>query len=256
MDLIDEFKITRMEGDQCTVVDDQVVKEFPLTLLVNGRELVTLACSPAYLDELALGYLYSEGLIETAANLLTMRLEDDRVVVQLTGALKEFPPMAQTIITSGCGRSTIHTDLSGSNLQKVTSAIRFSHELIYNLTNNLNRSSALFQETGGVHNALLADNEGSVEIFREDVGRHNAVDKLIGYMLAHELTPDDKIFLTTGRISTEILLKTARRAVPVLVSRSAPTDMAIRLAYRLGITLIGFARGKRMNIYTHPERII
>lgn len=256
MDLIDEFKITRVEGDQFSLVDDQVVKEFPLTLYVNGRELVTLACSPAHLDELALGYLYSEGVIETVEDVLTMQLQEDRVVIQLTRALRELPPMAHTIITSGCGRSTIHTDLSGSGLTKVVSTGNFPHELISNLTGNLNRSSDLFQETGGVHNALLSDCAGTIEVFREDVGRHNAVDKLIGYMLLQQSLPDDKLILTTGRISTEILLKTARRGVPVLVSRSAPTDMSIRLAYRLGITLIGFARGKRMNIYTHPERIV
>lgn len=270
MDLIEEFKIVRVEGDDFTEVEDQVVKEFPLTIMVNGAELVTLACSPIYLEELAVGYLFSEGIIEEKANIQSVRLEEDRIFVDLAGLgvsesanqsegtsneQRGLPVLKHKVITSGCGRSTIFTDLNGTGLKKVRSEVQFPHAMIYHLANVLNRSSSLFFETGGVHNALLTDLTGGLELFREDVGRHNAVDKLIGHMVLHGLAPDDKMLVTTGRISTEILLKTARRQIPVLVSRSAPTDLAIRLAYRLGITLVGFARGKRMNIYTHAERI-
>lgn len=256
MDLVEDFAIIRYNGEEALEVDDQVVKEFPLSIIVNDQRLVTLACSPVDFEELAAGYLFSEGLITAKAEIVAITQEDDWIRVELTEKRIELSPMTHKVITSGCGRSTIFSDLSGSGLKKVRSEARFSHEMIYQAAHTLHRSSVLFAETGGVHNALLTDVQGDLAIFREDVGRHNAVDKLIGYLVLQEQMPDDKALLTTGRISTEILLKTARRQIPLLISRSAPTDLAIRLAYRLGITLIGFARGKRMNIYTHPERII
>ena len=114
--------------------------------------------------------------------------------------------------------------------------------------------SELYKTTGGTHSAALSDGE-NILIFHEDIGRHNAVDKVIGDAFLQQIRLDDKILITSGRVSSEILLKVAKGGIPLLVAISAPTDMAVELANKLGITLIGFARGKRMNVYTHEERI-
>ncbi len=256
MDLTTEFKIIRLADDTFKEEEDQVVKEFPLKIIVNDEEVVTLACSPHYLDELAAGYLYSEGFIEDKSQILQITLVEDAVTVELSEMTKGMGELPHRIITSGCGRSTVYTDLYGTGLVKVRSEVQVIHQRILQLSSELNNLSKLFKETGGVHNTLLGDCQGEFLIFREDIGRHNAVDKLVGHLVLNDLTADDKILVTTGRISAEMLLKTARRQIPILVSRSAPTDMAIQLAYRLGVTLIGFARGRRMNIYTHGERVI
>jgi FdhD protein len=125
---------------------------------------------------------------------------------------------------------------------------------VFSLVKEFRQRSELFKDTGGVHSAALSDGQ-NVIIFSEDIGRHNAVDKIFGECLWEEVPTQDRIILTTGRVSSEILLKTARRAIPIIISNSAPTDMAIRAAANLGITLVGFARGKRMNVYANSWRI-
>lgn len=256
MDLIEEFEITRVERDNFLTKIDQVAKEFPLKIFVNNKELVSLTCSPNHLQELALGYLFSEGYFSEFNDVKSINLKEENIFVELRRINDEIGEYKHKIITSGCGRSTIYTDLTGKDLQKVKLDIQAPHDLIYHLASELNKRSELFKETGGVHNALLGNVTSDFLIFREDIGRHNAVDKLIGHLVLNNYSAKDKILITTGRISSEILLKTARQQIPILVSRSAPTDLAVRLAYRLGITLIGFARGKRMNIYTHFTRVI
>ncbi len=251
MDLIDEVKITRVEGERIFETMDQVVREFPLKIHINGKEIVTLACSPEYLDELAVGYLFSEGIIGDKVEIKDMQIQNDLVVVTLMKSLKA-PIMNHHVITSGCGRS----NLNGAGLNKVRSKLKVMHNMIYQLSIDLSKYSKVFQDTGGVHGALLTDRNESFQIFREDIGRHNAVDKIIGYQVLNQMTSEDKILVISGRVSSEMILKTARLQIPILVSRSAPTDQAIRLAYGLGITLIGFVRGRRMNIYTHSWRIL
>lgn len=256
MDLTSDFKIIKFDNDIFTEIEDQVVKEFPLKIVFNEQELVTLVCSPNYLDELAVGYLFSEGLITHSSDIAKINLENERLTVQAQKISTVITnPIAHQVITSGCGRSKIYADLYGSGLKKVYSQVSVTTEQVYYLAAELNKRSDLFRQTGGVHNSLLVDNQGDLFIFREDIGRHNAIDKLVGYLTLNQISPENKIFVTTGRISAEILLKTARRSIPILISRSAPTDLAINLAYRLGITIVGFARGKRMNVYTHQERI-
>jgi FdhD protein len=117
------------------------------------------------------------------------------------------------------------------------------------------RISSIFMRTGGVHSCAVC-REGEVVISNDDIGRHNALDKVFGKCLLEEIRLDDKLILTSGRISSEILIKVARMGAPIIVSRCAPTDLALRLAEKVGITVIGFARAGRMNIYTHPERVI
>ena len=256
MDLYESFTITRIEDRLVQEEEDLVVKEFPLKILLNGEELLTLVCSPANLDELVVGYLFSEGLLTSQAEILSLELNKDQFAINLAGGDLKSNKLKNRLISSGCGKSIVYPDLAGSALKKVRARLQLKAEKLWEWTTELTQRSGLFKITGGVHNSLLAEAGGELKLFREDIGRHNTVDKIIGNLILNRMPAEGKILLTSGRVSSEILLKTARIGFPILVSASAPTDIAIGLAYRLGITLIGFVRGKRMNIYTHRERIV
>lgn len=255
MELFESFTITRIRDQEMRQEEDLVVREFPLKILLNQQELVTLVCSPVKLDELAVGFLFSEGLLKSRDDILLLEQKEDRLALTLAEADLKTTGLKNRIITSGCGRSMIYTDLNGTGLKKVRTQLQIEAEKLLEWSTVLAQQSELFKKTGGVHNSLLVDVGSDWQAFREDIGRHNTVDKLIGHLILNGLPATTKILLTSGRITAEILLKTARIGLPMVVSASAPTDLAIRLAYRLGITLVGFVRGKRMNIYTHRERI-
>jgi FdhD protein len=134
-------------------------------------------------------------------------------------------------------------------------SMKVSSKDITDISKEFINMSSSYKETGGVHSAALWDGR-KIEIFCEDIGRHNAIDKIFGYCLMNNIPVADKVILTSGRISSDVLIKISRRGVPVIISRNAPTSLAVEMAYFLGITLIGFVRGQRMNIYTYPDRVI
>ena len=159
-------------------------------------------------------------------------------------------------ITSGCGQGITYTDAESlRSLPPNRSMLQVSPDNIRNMLKEFRTISELFTKTGGVHSAALVDKE-KIILFSEDIGSHNAVDKLLGKAFLAGIPTDDKILLSSGRISGEIMTKVIRNRIPVLISRTAPTCMSITYAEDHGVTLIGFARGSRMNIYTHPQRII
>ncbi|HBI27870.1 MAG TPA: formate dehydrogenase accessory sulfurtransferase FdhD, partial [Peptococcaceae bacterium] len=160
-------------------------------------------------------------------------------------------------ITPSTGRSgtSVSTAAIPALPPPVSSQLKVQAETVLKLTAALQDRSRLFQHTGGVHNAALAQGE-EIIIFQEDIGRHNTLDKIHGQCFLEEIPRENKMIIFSGRVSSEILLKTARMRVPILVSRSAPTDLAIKLADELQITVLGFVRGERLSIYTHQERII
>lgn len=255
MDPMTTVGIVQLMNDTFQTKQDNVVVEYPLSIIVNKEKYVTLVASPIYLDELAIGYIYSEGLIKSKQDISLIKIDNGIVEFELNIDIKTLPKNKDRIITSGCGKSIIYTDLDGSDLEKNKLETKIPREYIFNMVNILYQRSELFRETGGVHNALLMAFDGGLSIFREDIGRHNAIDKIIGYMVLNEISPEKTALVTSGRVSAEILVKVARRGIPLLVSRSAPTDLAVKLADELGITLIGFVRGKKFNIYSYAERI-
>ncbi len=254
---VETVSVVRLEGGSSSVIEERLVREAPLTIILNDRELVTLLCSPTGARELAVGFLASEGLVAGQGDLKRVIVDDARGVVRIetyddrSGTNEIF----KRFISSGCGRgATFYSAADASAINKVTSRARFSSEQISGLFAEFQRRSELFRSTGGVHSAALCD-AGEIVAFAEDIGRHNAVDKVFGRCLLESLALEDKMVLTSGRVSSEILLKVARRGIPVLASRSAPTDLGVRLARDLGVTLAGFVRGKRMNIYANEWRI-
>ena len=239
-------------------IEDMVAKESPLTIILNNRELVTLLCSPENLRYLAVGFLFSEGLLKSKDEIKKIMVDDRRGVVRVETEGDEEPAsdaLFKRFITSGCGRgASFYSAIDAQDQVKVESQVKISTLEVLALVHEFQHRSQIYRSTGGVHSAALCDIR-DVLVFGEDIGRHNAVDKIFGSCILNDIATDDHIIITSGRISSEILLKIARRNVPIIVSKSAPTNLGVRLANDLGVTLVGFVRGKRMNVYTHDERI-
>ena len=259
MKAVHEALIIRLRGDAIEEAADHIASEIGFTLNVNEKQVVTLLCTPTELDAMAIGFLLSEGILNKRESLLDVQVDEETFTVSVI--LKDLPDdidatFNRKTITSGCGRGITYTD--ASSLRKLPanrSLTRISPGEIKSLMEKFRSISALFLKTGGVHSAALAD-QGQIELFAEDIGRHNAVDKLIGKAFLSKIPIQDKILLSSGRISGEIMTKVIRNRIPILISRTAPTCMSITYAEDHGVTLIGFARGNRMNVYTHPQRIL
>ncbi len=253
-----DVDIIRVKSGYPAEEKDQVVVEMPLTIFLNGREFVTLLCSPFSLDCLAVGFLRSEGLLFDSGDLEEISLDREKgfVYVRTAGSVDlEEKLYGKRTVTSGCGKGTVFFNVLDSLQSKpVVSSLRLSGEVLLKLLKEMQNNSALFKATGGVHSAALADRE-QLLFCSEDIGRHNAVDKIVGRCILDNISMDDKILLTSGRLSSEIVIKGAKMGFPIIVSRSAPTTLSVEIAAKLGITLVGFARGKRLNIYANPNRI-
>ena len=251
--------VLKLTESQSSDIEDVVARESPITIILNNRELVTLLCSPADLRFLAVGFLFSEGLLETKGQIKRITVDDPRGVVRVeTGGDEEIAGDAlfKRFITSGCGRgASFYNAIDAQGQPKVESNIQVSVPQMLTLVSEFQRRSQVYRATGGVHSVALCDT-GSIIIFTDDIGRHNAVDKILGRCVLDDIATNDRILITSGRVSSEIVLKVARRNVPIIASKSAPTDLGVRLANDLGLTLVGFVRGKRMNVYTHAGRII
>lgn len=251
-------KIERFSQEKREVIDDFLIEEFPLTIFLNGKELVTLLCTPENLQALVLGFLHGEGIIKGREDIISWHLDEEKGVAQVK--TKSVDTLAEKLydkrmIPTGCGKGTIFfsaIDTLGS--KKLTSDLQVKADKIYDLIQNLLHSSQLFQLTGAVHSVALST-EDHILFLSEDVARHNAMDKVVGQCLLNDISPKDKIIIVTGRVSSEMLSKVSKLEIPILVSKSAPTRLAVDMAEKLGITLVGFVRGKRMNIYANGERI-
>ncbi|NPV93342.1 MAG: formate dehydrogenase accessory sulfurtransferase FdhD [Firmicutes bacterium] len=237
---------------------DEVVIEKPLTVFLNHNELATLICSPGGLPELTVGFLISEGLIQDRSDIADIRCQDEEGLIWL----ETTRPIAQTNnflrrhIASCCGkgRAGLYFINDARQLQPVSSDYQIGIKDLYEFMRLLDDRSDTFRKTGGVHSAALAEKSGLIVCY-EDIGRHNAVDKVLGYAFLKQIPTDDKCLLLSGRIASEILIKAARSGIPLILSRSAPTELTIELAEELQICVVGFARGKKLNIYTHPSRV-
>jgi FdhD protein len=235
-----------------------VVREIPVNLRLNGREIITLLASDDALDFLAAGFLKAEGFVSRREDIVAIRVDPrgESVDVEATGV----DPLAEKLlerraVTSGCGKGTTFTHaIDALQARPAPEGPRVGAGQLRRLMHGLLRGSDLYREAGGVHSAALATAD-AILIFRDDIGRHNAVDKIHGECFLRDIPVADKILLTTGRISSEILVKAAKLGVAVLVSRSSPTDLALELAERTGITVVGQVRGGGLTIYSGAQRV-
>ncbi|MFK2825764.1 formate dehydrogenase accessory sulfurtransferase FdhD [Bacillus sp. B190/17] len=241
-------------------VEDRVVTEYPLTIKVNGAEFVTMVCTPEYIEEMVIGYLASEGIVRRYEDIKDMWLQEKEGYIHVT--VDKMNPYSQSFqskryITSCCGMSRqgfvfVNDALTAKKMKDIH--VVLSPEDCFRLMDEMQKSAALFHGTGGVHNAALCDINGIV-MSRMDIGRHNALDKIYGHCIKNHISLRDKVLVFSGRLSSEILSKVAKIGCEIVLTKSAPTELALQLAEELGITTVGFIRGQSLNVYTHPERI-
>lgn len=235
-------------GDLCTSSDILVMEEY-VQVFLNGHKVVSLACSPDSLEELAVGYLVNENYIRHPAELKNVAVDESGlcVRVELYNRVNSYVHVnsSKGYNTAGSNTPVYYTD----------SEVAFSAQHVLDLVNELDEASLTFKRTGGVHSAAIGDQSKMLARF-EDISRHNAVDKIIGHAFLNQISLKNKCLVLSGRIASEILLKAAHNQIPIILSRSAPTLKSIEMAEDLGITVIGFARGQRFNLYTHSQRIV
>lgn len=253
------WEIVRFKEGRSSRLDEEVAEEYPFTVVVNGEEFATMVCSPSHLHDLLVGFLASEGIIRFYDEIKQIRIDEDRgfAYIELTKPIDAGRhDHSKRFIGSCCGKSRQFYFKSDVKTAKtITSRLTIPVDQCFSLMKQLQSQSEQFIRTGGVHNAALADTDGLLAI-RTDIGRHNALDKIYGHILKDRIHLARKLIVFSGRISSEVLLKVSKIGVGILISKSAPTDLALKLAMDLGITVIGFARGDKMNVYTHPHRII
>jgi FdhD protein len=254
---VEKLTILRLTRDGASHVEAAVAREMPVTIILNGEELVTLLCSPDNLRYMAVGFLASEGMIDRKEEIKKIVVDEQRGVVRVDVEGKKESAselIFKRVISSGCGRGTSFYSAADASTRKVESRMKISGDDVFNLVSEFQHHSELYPATHGIHGAALCDRK-EILVFSEDIGRHNAVDKIFGKCLLENVPTEDRIVITSGRVTSEILHKIARRGIPVLISISAPTDLGVRLADSLGITLIALVRGGKMNVYTGDWRL-
>ncbi|QVK20479.1 formate dehydrogenase accessory sulfurtransferase FdhD [Mycoplasmatota bacterium] len=243
--------IVKYDDDTLSIKEDLVVEEYPITLYINKEKYITILCTPESIEDLVVGHLNGEGVIDDVSDILSVDIDENRVDIEL----KNSPVIKskEKILYSACGVGTsFHDKLDQIVVDMLENDSKVHPEVVYWLTKYLAQESELFKATGGVHSAIYKI--GDKIIFKEDIGRHNAVDKIIGHLLNNNIYTNG-LLVVSGRLSSDMVLKCLLAKIPVLISRSAPTSLAIRLAEKYGITLIGFARSKKMNVYTNGFRV-
>ena len=234
-----------------------VTVERPLTLFLNAREIVTMMTIGDHPEYLALGYLLNQAILKPTDTVSAIDYDDDLgVVVVRTGAVTDFEEkLRKKVLTSGCAQGTSFGDLMEAIDSVSLPPAPLHTSWLYALSHKINRTPSLYLEAGAIHGCVLCCRDRPL-VYMEDVGRHNAVDKIAGYMARHAIDPADKLFYTTGRLTSEMVIKTVRMGIPILASRSGFTASGVELARKAGLTLIGRMRGQRFTALAGLERIV
>jgi FdhD protein len=238
-------------------IETTVVVERPLTIFLNKQEIVTAMTIGDHPELLALGFLLNQNMLRPDDAVTAVEYDDDLevVVVRTKRATNYEKKLKKKVQTSGCAQGTVFGDLMEAiNNAKLPKA-KLHTSWLYALTNRINTTPSLYLEAGAIHGCVLCQEDRPL-VYMEDVGRHNAVDKIAGWMFETKVKPGDKIFYTTGRLTSEMVIKTVRMGIPILVSRSGFTAWGVELAKKAGLTLIGRARGKRFVALSGEDRIV
>jgi FdhD protein len=256
--------VLKIDENRFRQVDDDVVIEEPLEIRVNGDSLSVTMRTPGDDFDLAVGLLWTEGIIQSGEEIGTIAYCPDEeqpelknivnvVLVDTTRKIESSRRLWSNSSCGLCGKATLEAIHQSCRL--VESSILVSRELLFSLPAQLRDAQANFERTGGIHAVGLFDKQGSLLVLREDIGRHNAVDKVLGAALVGGLPCSESIMMVSGRLGFEIAQKAVVAGVPVVASISAASSLAIELADEFGMTAIGFLRGRSMNVYSHPERV-
>jgi FdhD protein len=254
-----EVEIVKIDISNRTArkVKDYVAEEKPINIFLNKAYYATIFCSPSNLKELALGHLVSEGILKSFEEIEEVNLKNEACHVKIKSNINiekrlKLSKHFSRIITSACGSPWAYS----GKLPKIKSNLKVKAETILNSVKNLNFIADTFRKTGGVHAAAVYKGDGILVAFAEDVGRHNAVDKALGKAALAKVPLSDCFLALSGRLTADIVLKAARVDIPIIASIAAALDSGIEIAKNANLTLIGFVRGKRMNVYNAPERIL
>jgi len=262
-------KITRIKKEERSEIRDIVLVESPIDLVINSEPLVNIICLPKDLKELAIGFLFSIGIINSITDIKEVKIDEieNQIYVELSDSINfevknlDINPVGRVVDTS-CGisspwRDTIKKALENEKeLIKTKDDMKISSAIIFSAIKQIYKEMTLYRETGGCHGAAIFNIEGKLLCLKEDIGRHNAIDKVIGDMLLTKKNFKNVFLTSSGRLTGDCVLKAVRAKIPIVVSVSAAIESGIRLAFAYGITLIGFVRGSRMNIYTHAFRVL
>jgi len=250
-------RLTGQDQDGATV-ETSVVVERPLTLFLNKREIVTMMTIGDYPEYLAVGYLVNQNMLQPADEIVGIDYDDEiETVVVRTRQETDFEDkLRKKTLTSGCAQGTVFGDLMERFEEvRLPSDAVMRTSWLYALTRKINTAPSLYLEAGAIHGCVLCEEDRPL-LYMEDVGRHNAVDKIAGYMRLHDMSPAGKSFYTTGRLTSEMVIKTVQMGIPILASRSGFTAWGVDLARKAGLTLIGRARGKRFIVLSGAERVV
>jgi FdhD protein len=243
-------KIIKYQGASGKETKDSIAVEKKLRLFLNGKELISLHCTPSMIPELINGILLTE-------NIVSDKISPDSITLKMNEGISVHVSVAEDAVPEGMPFARYlggFTFSQGKTFRKVEDNFVVAPENLKEIFEEFHQRSELFRLTGCFHSAALSDCK-SIIVFAEDIGRHNAVDKVTGYALLNDIPFRGKLMLVSCRISSEIVSKCARWEIPVIASRAATTDLAVEIAEAAGITLIGFVRGENLNVYTHHQRI-
>ncbi|MHA2472671.1 MAG: formate dehydrogenase accessory sulfurtransferase FdhD [Promethearchaeota archaeon] len=265
-----KVKITRIKKEDKNKIEDLILVEKPIDIFINSEPIVNIICLPKDLKELTYGFLFSVGIIDSVKDIKDIKISEieNNVKVELLKSLNfkiediEINPVSRVVDTT-CGipspwRKLIKSKLDEAKVKEelwADETLKIHFSTIFSSIKKMQAATPLYRETGGCHGAAIFNQNGEILSVKEDIGRHNAIDKVIGEMLLNNNRFDNVFLISTGRLTSDSVLKAIRAKIPIVASFSAAIESGIKLAFAYGITLIGFARGSRMNIYTHPERI-
>lgn len=252
------FDVISFKKDRKEEIKLPVATEVPCTIVANGTEVATIMCTPTHLREFAVGYLYTSGMIKSAKDVECFYCDTKKWRLEVTTTSEiDVELLGKRIYTSGCGKGVLYSNVIAlSSRHPLESNFSATKDFINRCVKWFFKCSSLYKETRGVHTAALSLNSELPRFYIDDIGRHNAVDKVIGYSLMKNVDFSTGILCCTGRISSEILHKIKRCGIPIVLSRGAPTHQTVLMAREMGVTVIGFARGDSLTIYSHSERIV
>jgi FdhD protein len=254
---VEKFTISRITPEGKSNAEAIIAREFPVTIVLNGQEVVTMLCSPKEMDCLAVGFLASEGLLKSRDEIKDITVDAEKGVVRVE-TTEEKPVsrgMFTKVISSAGGRgASVYS--SAAPGQKIESTLKVKAGEVIRLAGKFQNYSELHSVTRGIHSAALCDNK-SILVFIDDIGRHNAIDKVFGKCLLKNIPTHDRIMITSGRISSEILNKMVKREIPIVITLAVPTNIGVRIADKLGITLISGGKDPgSLNVYTQDWRVL
>ncbi len=244
-----KIKIIKIHGSFQEEIEDFIAVEKKLNLSINDEHVITFLCTPLMIEELINGFILSEGIFKNKISREDMTIEyGDEINININKGINKNSDKALSRFLGGIALN------KRKRFKKIVDNFTIKINDLQRIFEKFQKKSELFRLTGCFHSAALSDGK-KIIVFAEDIGRHNTVDKIIGYSILNNLSFNNKLVLLSCRISSDIVLKCSTWKIPVLASRAAPTDLAINIAEKCGITLIGFVRGNRLNIYTNKQRI-